>query len=306
VSQQYSNRMVPLLLSAVLVAFIGWSNPGNVIVRQILKIQAPEAVAANYGSEASEVKYASPLVPEKRKPNMQKHVTKLVATNIEENLPTKENALAALQEYELTAVNNNQYAPTIVQSAGFEAMRDFSIAEPATTVVTPSVEQMTPFVPSSSFSYYIVQDSTRPTTALDNSEEKAANESLQKVLKAIDEIDWKALENGLKVNGEKIDVKKIQAELKKSLKNVDWKKINVEAKIESLKEQTKLNEIKLYNELKASTENNNGQMQEHYKNMEKKIIEDQLKCQQDVQKKEIELKQYLNEKKVKGKKVVEI
>jgi hypothetical protein len=103
-----------------------------------------------------------------------------------------------------------------------------------------------------------------------------------------------------------VDIKKFQEELKKSLKDLDWQRVNVEAKIESLKEQTRLNQVKLYKELKSTAEGQNGQMQEHYSNMQKKIIDDQLKCQQDVQKKEQELKKYLNNKRVKVRKIVEI
>jgi len=122
---------------------------------------------------------------------------------------------------------------------------------------------------------------------------------LLKALKAIDEIDWNALQKGLQASGQKVDVKQIRDELKKSLKEVDWQKINIEAKIETLIEQTKLNQLKLVNDLDES-----GQAQEQNQNIQKKIIEDQLKCRQEVQKKEVELKKYLKDKKVK--KVVEI
>ena len=215
--------------------------------------------------------------------------------------------LTTLERYEAAAVNNNIYAPSIIQ-AGYENMRDFSIAEPSTTVTSPTPEQsFTPFVPSSSFSYYLVEDSTKPNAVAETVEQKAANESLQKALKAIDEIDWTTLEKQLNASGQKVDIRKFQQELKKSLKGVDWQKVNVEAKIEALKEQTRLNEIKFRKELKATSESRNGQMQEHFNNLEKKIIDDQLKCQQETHKKEVELKKYLETKKVvKVRKIVEI
>ena len=80
----------------------------------------------------------------------------------------------------------------------------------------------------------------------------------------------------------------------------------MESKLEALKEQTKVNEIKLYKEMQESSNATSGQMQEHYKNMQKRIVDDQLKCQQDIQKKEQELKLYLNTKKIKVKKIVQI
>jgi len=111
----------------------------------------------------------------------------------------------------------------------------------------------------------------------------------------------------LEESGVKVDMKKVRQELKKSLKEVDWQKVNVESKIEVLKEQTRLNEVRYYQEMQEGSSASNAQMQEHYKNMQKHIVEDQLKCQQAVQKKEQELKTYLNTKKVtKVKKIVQI
>ena len=312
VSQRYSNRLVPLLFTAVMIGFIAWSNPGNVIVRQILQIENPEPLAANDKSEVREVAFVQPPTNVSKKEKTQPK-KKLMTVSIKNN-ETKEaitaDVLTTLEQYEVSAVNNNTYAPSIIQ-AGYENMRDFSIAEPFTANGTPTPDQsFTPFIPSSSFSYFFVEDSTKPTTATTVAEtvdEKAAYESLQKALKALDEVDWTALEKQLKASGQNVDLKKFQLELKKSLKGVDWQKVNVEAKLETLKEQARLNEIKFKKELKATTQSRNGQMQEHFNNMEKKIIDDQLKCQQETRKKELELKKYLDEKKTKKvKKIVEI
>jgi len=308
VTQQYSNRLVPLLFSAVMIGFIAWSNPGNVIVREILQIENPDPLVASVESEVKEVTFKqSPPPTKKQKQHPRKMVATITLKSPGELETTKEEVLSTLEQYEVSAVNNNLFAPSVIQ-AGYESMRDFSIAEPSTTLApTVDLSLSTPFVPSSSFSYYFVQDSTKPIAATTETlDEKAARESLLKALKAIDEIDWVSLEKQLKASGEKVDIKKFQEELKKSLKDLDWQRVNVEAKIESLKEQTRLNQVKLYKELKSTAEGQNGQMQEHYSNMQKKIIDDQLKCQQDVQKKEQELKKYLNNKRVKVRKIVVI
>jgi hypothetical protein len=309
VAQQYSNRLVPLLFSVAMIGFIAWSNPGNVIVRQILRIENPEPPAADKNSEVSQVAFVQPTTTatKKEKSHPKKKVLTLSIKNNASQEPITADVLSTLEQYEVAAVNSNMYAPTLIQ-AGYENMRDFSIADPATATTAPTPEQtFTPFVPSSSFSYHFVQDSTKPTVVAETVDEKAAKETLQKALKALDEVDWTALEKQLKASGEKVDIKKIQQELKKQLKDVDWKKVNVEAKLESLKEQTKLNEIRFYKELKATSDAQNGQMQEHFNNMQKKIIDDQLKCQQDTRKKELELKKYLETRKVvKVKKIVEI
>ena len=310
VSQQYSNRLVPLLFSAMMIAFIAWSNPGNVIVRKILHVEKPEPLAANTNSEVREVALVNPApdVEKKEKLRPKKKVTVSIKDN-ETQATITADVLTTLEQYEATAVNNNIYAPSVIQ-AGLETMRDFSIAEPSMGSSAPIADQaFTPFIPSSSFSYYLIEDSTKPTTQVTETlDEKAAKESLQKALKALDEVDWVALEKQLNASGEKIDMKKFQQELKKSLKGVDWQKVNVEAKLDALKEQTRLNQIKLKKELRATSQSRNGQMQEHFNNLEKKIIDDQLKCQQETRKKELELKKYLETKKTvkKVKKIVEI
>lgn len=310
VAQRYSNRLVPLLFSAVMIGFIAWSNPGNVIVRQILQIEEPPPVTADQMSEVREVAFIQPSPPlsKKEKKELKKKVFTVSVKEEEPGEVITPEVLSTLEQYEATAVSTNVYAPSIVQ-AGFENLRDFSIAEPSTPGTATAPDQTyTPFIPSSSFSYFFVEDSTKPTTAVETVEEKAARESLQKALKALDEIDWNALEKQLSSSGEKINVRKIQQELRKSLKNIDWQKVNVEAKLESLKEQSRQAQVKFQKELRATNQQRNGQMQEHFNNLEKKIIDDQLKCQQETRKREQELKKYLESKKtvVKVKKIVEI
>ena len=306
VTKQYSNRLVPLLFSAVMIGFIAWSNPGNVIVREILQIPDQQPLVASSTSEVKPVTFTQPAATTKKhQVPARKHIATVTIKQDNITAPPTEDAASTLQQYELTAVNSNMFAPSITQ-AGYETLRDFSIAEPS-VASTPTIEPFATFVPSSSFSYYFVQDSTKPTTTLETVEEKSAKESMYKALKALDEIDWVALEKGLKESGVKVHMKKVRQELKKSLKEVDWQKVNVESKIEVLKEQTRLNEVRYYQEMQEGSSASNAQMQEHYKNMQKHIVEDQLKCQQAVQKKEQELKTYLNTKKVtKVKKIVQI
>jgi beta-lactamase regulating signal transducer with metallopeptidase domain len=305
VANRYNNRLVPLLFSATMMAFIAWSNPGNVIIRQILKIDAPASVANHQRTETNDVTFVNNVTAKKETTKLKKHIATAVAYKVDEAITEEGEASAPSQDYQLVASENSANAPTVVQPAGYQPMRDFSIAEPS-AVEAPTVElpSTTPFVPSSSFSYFVIQDSSKPNTTSETVEEKAAKESLLKALKAIDEIDWNTLQKGLQASGQKVDVKQIREELRKSLREVDWQKINVETKIETLIEQAKLNQLKLINNLNENGQGQNGQMQEHNQNIQKKIVEDQLKCQQEVQRKEQELKKYLKVKKVR--KIVEI
>ncbi|HYJ37741.1 MAG TPA: M56 family metallopeptidase, partial [Chitinophagaceae bacterium] len=206
VRQQNGNRLVPLLFSVVMIGFIAWSNPGNVIVRQILHIENPEPLAVSNETNIQKISFAPPAVAPKKKKPQPKNYTIIVSIDKKlgqekEGNSSSEEPQFTLEQYDLVAVNNNVYAPAIIQAA-HETMRDYSIAEPTTVTTSTADQAYTPFVPSSSFSYYFVQDSTKPTAASTpvTVDEKAAKESLVNALKAIDEIDWTTLEKQLKAS----------------------------------------------------------------------------------------------------------
>ncbi len=295
VSNHYTNKLTAHLFSALMIGLIAWSNPGNVIVHEILKIDNNKFLASNSEETVNTISFKETLGVKKATITRKKNLAKEKIQN-EINLALEKEMKDAMP-YEFVAAANHAYAPSIITASELSKLRDFSIAEPV-MVPTPEANVLatTPFIPSTSFSYYFVQDSSKPIKMnAQTSEQKAANETLKKALKAIEEINWVEIEKGLTASGEKVDVKKFQEELKRSLKQLDWERINVEASLEALTEQTKLNEVKLYNELKKTALTTN-QFQEHNKNYQKKIIEDQLKCQEDAQKKEEELKTYLQNK----------
>src|ERR1700730_9685756 len=114
VSQQYTNRMVPMLFSAFMVGFIAWSNPGNIIVRQILKIENPKPVVSAQ-SEIREIAIESPAA-RKNSPAFKKHRPAMMVQDPEKNMETQPDALSTLSEYELTPANNYQFAPAVIQA----------------------------------------------------------------------------------------------------------------------------------------------------------------------------------------------
>lgn len=300
VTVHYGNRMVGHLFAGLLLAFIAWSNPGNVIVKTILKSEATIA-ASNENNNATFV--SNPVAEVKQKKQAEKdRLDFAVRLRHEEPMTDEEQNEVLSQLATQAAYDAVEYLPVAqaFQSVqvGNGEMRDFSITEPITTeqpVYTTIVTTNTPYVPSTSFSYYF-QDSTKPGVTAPSPSEKAATESLKKALKALDEVDWTQIEKELKASGEKLDIAKLQLEIKKSLTSVDWEKVNAEARLEQLQADAKVRQDVYLREL-TSARNNNAQMAEHYKNLQKKIVQDQINCQQDQLKKEAELKNYLQKKK---------
>ncbi|HYE54148.1 MAG TPA: M56 family metallopeptidase [Chitinophagaceae bacterium] len=327
VAPRYSNRIIGQLFAGLLLAFIAWSNPGNVIVKNILQ---PGTETAQTTSEVLIPVFTSDVAPSAARSaktvktaDSDELLLELVPTDVafapaepeEEDTPGEpttetDDAASLIHTVALTDLKTYiQYtAPEFIQVAA-STLRDYSISEPVTAdkPVVALATTVTPFVPSQSFSYYF-QDSTKPGTVVISKEEKAARESLQKALKALDEIDWSAVEKQLKVSGEKLDIHKLQLELKKSLEQVDWEKVNAETKLEMLQQEAQKRQDTYLRELTATMKQNrtNMQMQEHYNNLQKKILEDQIKCQQEQMQRQMELKQHLQKKYKPAKKIIHI
>lgn len=288
-----NNRMVPHLFAGMLLAFIAWSNPGNVIVRTILNSDAKDVAVAS--TENKDAVFVSNPVTEVKKEKKEQKPRLAFTVKLQQEEPMTEEEEQEVLSHIATQVAFEavEYIPTAIQVAA-EEMRDFSITEQLTTekpMVATTIT--TPYVPSTSFSYYF-QDSTKPRVVISSAEEKAANESLRKALRALEEVDWTTLEKQLKEAGDKIDIRKLQQEIKKSLKNVDWEKVNAETRLEQLQIDAKVRQDIYLRELTAVKKN--AQMAEHYQNMQKKILQDQINCQQEQLKKEAELKNHLQKK----------
>ncbi|MGB8194751.1 MAG: M56 family metallopeptidase [Chitinophagaceae bacterium] len=292
VSAHYNNRIVPHLFAGLLLAFVAWSNPGNVIVKNILEPGSDERMKVI--KENNEPVFVStPLAPsiKNKVPQNKKPISAPYQLTEEEIAATEEIALTDFATQ--VAYEAAEYTPQIIQVAAGE-MRDFSITEqmvadqPLITTVST-----TPFVPSTSFSYYM-QDSTKPGVVIVSPQEKDATESLKKALKALEEVDWAHLEKQLKDAGDKIDIRKLQQEIKKSLKQVDWEKVNAETRLEQLQQEAQVRQDAYFREL--TTNKQRAQMQQHYQNLQKKILDDQIKCQQEQLNKEQELKNHLQKK----------
>lgn len=291
VTTRYNNRMVAHLFAGLLLAFIAWSNPGNVIVKNILQDENALIIPPRENREplfvsqplAASVKESKPVKKKLQKPAVDIMVS-------EEDMDEVPELISQV------AYNSIQYVPQVIQATA-EKLRDYSITEqlvtdkPATALTLAPTP--TPYVPGNSFSYF-TQDSTKPGLVVISQQEKAATESLRKALKALEEINWDKLGKELKEAGDKIDIAKLQEEIKKSLKQIDWEKINAETKLEMLQIDAKVRQDAYLRELTKAKKSD--QMQEHFLNLQKKVLEDQIKCQQDQQKKETELKEYLQKK----------
>jgi len=83
-----------------------------------------------------------------------------------------------------------------------------------------------PYVPNSSFSFQILEDTLKPRSRTMTYDDLEAEVTMQKSLQALNQIDWEKIAKEMSRNGKKVDINKLKNEITKSLQNVDWNQIN--------------------------------------------------------------------------------
>ncbi len=284
VSSPVSQKFIAYLLSAVLIGFIGWSNPGKVIVRTISKVEKP-ATLVEYATtfetpgtpQAPTPPPAKPARAPKKPSGSRKAIEQTLFHEIQEALD---------QENEMKLAALKQQAEKVQQIQGYvmvsnKEARDYSMAT-GKTVSDPDLHgsaEVRPFVPSYSLAYQIVEDTTLPRRYVETYSEKKARESMEKTLKALQALDWQKLEKDLGGSGKKVDVVKLQRELQKAFKEINWNKVNedVQGSFQVAEEEISKNQdawrqkLEAYQHARAKKQADIGQLQQQI--VEQRLME---------------------------------
>ncbi|MGZ5133833.1 MAG: M56 family metallopeptidase, partial [Flavitalea sp.] len=229
-----NEKLVAYLLSAFLMGFIGWYNPGKAIVSTIdtvknsdwkinpeqFAFQTPKTISNQTPVTSSNLTN----VTTRKKKSQQ---TSRVILDIAEN-PLEEFA-EWISDQRLEATKRVEEIPSLLLfTASEDQAREYSIPEAVIPIEPAYSAEVHPYIPSTSFSYQVVEDTALPKKYFPTQAEIKAKESMATALKALQEIDWQKLEKEMTAAGKKIDIIKLQQELKKAMTDVDWKKIHEE------------------------------------------------------------------------------
>ncbi|MDF2191972.1 M56 family metallopeptidase [Paraflavitalea sp. CAU 1676] len=269
-SNAISQKLAAWLLSALLIGFIGLSNPGRAIITRIeqVAVKAPQSPFIEYASDIStpadpeEAEEASPAIAQQSHSNRDKDCDEQEDDNeTNENEFITEQEIAAIQhELSLLALQQHEVTKEVVAFVNTKELRDFSlqVTKEAMAIVPASMTQ--PYVPVNSFSIQELEDTLLPKPYTLTTSEKQARESMDKALKALEAIDWEKLEKGLNATAGQVDVQALQVEIVKAFKNVDWMKVNQETEKALQLSSRQLSEEQVM--LKARLEKFNHQRQE--------------------------------------------
>jgi beta-lactamase regulating signal transducer with metallopeptidase domain len=236
-STPFNQKMIAYLLSALLIAFIGWYNPGNLIVKKLVAIREPmpvieavqtfatppaddlvkEAVATEENDEPVEQLKKETGCPGQKDPY--KKLKQLIELTTDAKLAVLSKQLDAIPEQMAGFVNE-------VEVADY-TMNEGTPVPPAPPL--PPAQQVFPYVPGTSFYFQAIEDTSLPKKYVMTDADVKAKAALEKSMEALQQVDWKKLEGSLKAQGMKVNIDQIQLEIQKAMLQVDWKKLNAES-----------------------------------------------------------------------------
>jgi hypothetical protein len=265
VSATINMRMIGALSTALLIGFIGYYNPGNVITKSLRQSNNYVSVSP-VSIEASGEMVTSVDAPNR---SIEKSVDKKAKT--EEEIATEPASVTEYYSFFPVETGEDQLTPSILSYVQTQPeIREFSLTQTEPFIPAPVNSSQYPFIPSNSFSFHYIEDTSLPKRQIVTYNDKKAREALEQSLMAVDEIDWQKIEKQLG----NVNVHELRNEIKKALQEVNWKKIN-EDMDSSLKESLEANtEYRLQLE-KLKELRFDKQIQ--LKKIQEKVLEDQLK-----------------------------
>lgn len=232
VSIPVNQKFIAYLLSAVLIGFIGWYNPGNVIVKTISAVKKPmpttEYTASFRTPDSDITRKQQPAAGNVQKP-CKKKIREEETLNLTRAMALQQLIDQATDEQLEALIEEHMAASPIAEFVSNTEERDFSLPTVKQVQVSHAASaEVQPFVPSNSFSFQLVEDTTLPKRYIATQSEIKAKEAMEKALKALQEVNWQKLEKELGAAGKQVDIIRLQNELKKAFKEVNWNKINDE------------------------------------------------------------------------------
>ena len=240
-------RLGACLMALLLLGFIATINPAKVALSNFAPIHAamlftdddnnatpPPPPVSNEQGKLLITGNGSPHIAIKME-------NKLVRTTSPADVLAKiDRAFTKTLQLESVASEDNDEDGDQAQTAASRENIDFSLPQKETPLV-PEAElagnaMPEPYVPASSFSFQLTQDTVIAKRKGETYNERMAKDAFLKVQKAMQQINWQRIEKQLKFNRK--DIAKLKNELVLQIRKLNWQQINNDVKL-----QTNLDQI---------------------------------------------------------------
>jgi hypothetical protein len=310
VGNPFNQKLVAYLLSTLLIAFIGWYNPGNIIIKRLdLVREQPTAMetgqtfstpviqAVNVEEIPAPIETTTISACKKRSTDSKdayKKLEQIIELTTDARLAALTKRLEELPE-EMAFVNN------------FEAV-NYSLPEAtAPAPQQPLAQEVYPYVPGSSFYFQAVEDTTLPKKYVLPKSDLKAKQAMDKSLQALQQMDWKKLELKLKAQGMKVNIAQVQLEIEKAIAQIDWKKMEEETESGLAEANNQIQNVRnTYMVQLGNYQRDRTIKQEQLKQAQQQILIDRLQQHEELKKLEEEKRKERHGTTVRKKKIVQI
>lgn len=312
VSNPFNQKLVAYLLSALLIGFIGWYNPGHLIIKRIDAVREQTAAietAQTFSTPPAQgilIKAAASFT--KETPDKKDHAA--TCSNQKDPFEKLEQIIELATDAKLAALSEqlNELPEHIASFAANTEERDYSLSEtnnPAPQL--PLAQQVYPYVPGTSFYFQAVEDTTLPKKYVMTVTDIKAREAMEKSMLALQQVNWKKLELSLKEQGVKVDMGQIQQEIEKALQQIDWKKLNAETESALDEANDQIRKMQDAFVVKSGSYQRERTIhQERLKQAQQKILMDRIQQRQQLKQMEQEKKKESTGKPGRKKKIIQI
>lgn len=311
----FSQKLIAYLLSTLLIAFIGWYNPGNVIIKRLDLVREQQAPATetfqDFATPAIQASIAEP-VAETATALAEKTVRstcKKNSTEIKDPLKKLEQIIELTTDARLAALTKRlEELPGEVAFVNNVTVVDYSLpqaSEPAPQ--QPLAQDVYPYVPGSSFYFQAVEDTTLPKKYVLSKSDLKAKQNMERSMQALQQMDWKKLELKLKAQGMKINIAQVQLEIEKAMAQIDWKKMEGETENALAEANNQIQTIRnTYTVQLSNYQRDRALKQERLKQAQQQILLDRLQQHEELKKLEEEKKKTGTGNTVRKKRIVQI
>ncbi len=238
-------RMGACLMALLLLGFIATINPAKVAADNFGEANFALAFSdinlngEHLNDEAGKSIQNLAVVEVPKKKVEQQNNDKLIEVS---RIIKNENQLVTPVKYVAADDNEDEdednAADINIKTASKEEKVDFSLSQKEKVAMPDGGEAASvaePYIPSTSFSFQLTQDTTTPKLKGLSYNDRMAKDALLKTQKALEQLNWQKIEKQLKYK--KLDIAKLKTEIAGQLQKLNWLQINSEVKLELTQEQ---------------------------------------------------------------------
>lgn len=310
VSNPFSQKLVAYLLSTLLIAFIGWYSPGNIIIKR-LDLVREQTPAMETG-----LAFSTPVIQTMTVEDVLRPIEKTAKPTCKKSLPDCKDPYKKLEQIiELTtdarlAALTKRLEELPEEMAFVNNFQAVNYSLPEATEPTPQqplAQEVYPYVPGSSFYFQAVEDTTLPKKYILSKSDIKAKQAMDKSMQALQQMDWKKLESTLKAQGMKVNIAQVQLEIEKAMAQINWKKMEEETESALAEANNQIQNVRnAYVVQLGNYQRDRAIKQERIKQAQQQILIDRLQQHEKLKKLEEEKKKERPATTVRKKKIVQI